>query len=251
MIKRLQTSLALLAATISIGCTDQVLSSTPKAPNKLSGKPATAIFAGGCFWCMELDFEKLPGVIDVESGFTGGHVVNPTYRQVSAGITGHAESIQVTYDPETISYRQLLDHFWVNIDPTVANRQFCDKGSQYRSGIFFLNKTQQQAANASKMALEKSARLKHVATPITVPSNSYPGEFQLEAQRHAEAEAKHDIQQKRNLIHTEIAPAGIFYPAEEYHQNYHKKNPIRYRIYRTQCGRDARLIHIWGKRKKH
>ncbi len=250
MTKRLKTSLALLVASFSISCTAQAPGNIEKAVQKPSGKQETAIFAGGCFWCMESDFEKLPGVLDVVSGYTGGHVVNPTYKQVSAGITGHAEVVRVTYDPMQISYQKLLDHFWVNIDPTVADRQFCDRGSQYRSVIFYLNETQKEAATTSKTALEMSGRLKHAAVPVDVPSRSYPGEFQLEAQRHAEAEAKQRAQEKRNLIYTEIAPAGAFYIAEEYHQNYYKKNPIRYKIYRTQCGRDARLKHLWRNREK-
>jgi len=169
---------------------------------------ATAIFAGGCFWCMEADFEKLDGVIAVESGYTGGSVPNPTYRQVSQGSTGHAEAVRVRYDPQRVSYEKLLDYFWRHIDPTVKDRQFCDVGSQYRSAIFYQNDTEQKLALSSKQALEKSGRFPH--------------------------------------IYTEIVAASAFYPAEDYHQDYYKKNPIRYQFYRANCGHDARIKSLWG-----
>lgn len=169
---------------------------------------ATAIFAGGCFWCVEADFEKLPGVIKAESGYIGGSVANPTYEQVSAGSTGHTEAARISYDPTKVSYQQLLDYFWRNIDPTVKDRQFCDVGAQYRSGIFYQDEAEHRAAQASKDALQKSGRLANV--------------------------------------YTEITPAGRFYPAEEYHQDYYKKNPIRYKFYRLNCGRDNRLTELWG-----
>ena len=169
---------------------------------------ANAIFAGGCFWCIEADFEKLPGVLGAESGYTGGQTVNPTYEQVSAGGTGHTESVRVTYDPAKVSYAQLLDYFWHHIDPTVKDRQFCDSGNQYRSAIFYGNEAEHAAAEASKVTLLKSGLLKQ--------------------------------------IHTEIVPAARFYPAEQYHQDYYKKNPLRYGYYRTSCGRDARVAEIWG-----
>ncbi len=168
---------------------------------------ASAIFAGGCFWCIEADFEKLPGVLAAQSGYTGGSSANPTYEQVSAGGTGHAEVVRVSYDPNKVSYAALLDYFWRNIDPTVKDRQFCDVGNQYRSAIFYANDAQRDAAEASKAALLKS------------------GKF--------------------SQIYTEIAPAQQFYVAEEYHQDYYKKNPIRYTYYRTTCGRDARLAQVW------
>ncbi len=171
---------------------------------------ATAIFAGGCFWCVEADFDKLPGVTGTESGYAGGKLRDPTYEQVSAGGTGHAEVVRVTYDPQKVSYQQLLDYFWRHVDPTVKDRQFCDIGSQYRTAIFYQDEAQRRAAEASKAALEKSGRLPQ--------------------------------------IHTEIAAAGAFYPAEEYHQDYYKKNPIRYKFYRTSCGRDARVAEIWEKK---
>ncbi len=182
-----------------------VLSQAPAAP----AQTATAIFAGGCFWCVEADFDKLPGVIDTESGYTGGTVANPTYELVSAEVTGHAEAVRVTYDPATLSYERLLDYFWRHIDPTVKNEQFCDTGTPYRSAIFYLDETQRLAAEASREALLKS------------------GKF--------------------SQIHTEITAAGAFWTAEESHQNYYKKNPLRYHLYRSLCGRDDRLKEVWGK----
>ena len=170
---------------------------------------ATAVFAGGCFWCIEADFEKLPGVFDAESGYAGGTLKNPTYEQVSAGETGHTEVVRVYYDPKKVSYRQLVDYFWRHIDPTVKDRQFCDGGSQYRSAILYQNDAEKSVAQASKAALEKSKRFANV--------------------------------------HTEIIPVGTFYSAEEYHQNYYKKNPVRYQYYRASCGRDARVKELWGK----
>jgi peptide-methionine (S)-S-oxide reductase len=181
------------------------------APVVAADQPALAkaTFAGGCFWCMEPPFEALDGVVSVTSGYTGGTKVDPTYEEVSAGGTGHAESIEVAYDPGKVSYEKLLVVFWHNVDPTTANRQFCDKGNQYRTAIFYHDETQKRLAEQSKQALEASKKL--------------PG-----------------------LIVTEIVPAGRFYPAEEYHQDYSKKNPIRYNYYRWGCGRDARLKEVWG-----
>lgn len=176
-------------------------------------KPATtasAIFAGGCFWCIEADFEKLPGVVGAESGYTAGRTLNPGYEQVSAGATGHVEAVRVTYDPAKVSYPQLVDYFWHHIDPTVKDRQFCDSGNQYRSGIYWQNEAEKKAAEASRDALLKSARLPQ--------------------------------------IYTEIIAATVFYPAEEYHQDYYKKNPLRYAYYRKSCGRDARVEAVWGSR---
>ncbi|RJX30357.1 MAG: peptide-methionine (S)-S-oxide reductase [Oxalobacter sp.] len=208
----------------------------------------TAIFAGGCFWCVEADFEKLPGVTNAVSGYIGGHVVHPSYDQVSAGVTGHIEAVRITYDPSRVSYEQLLDYFWLQIDPTVDDRQFCDVGLQYRSAIFYLNDAQRKVAEASKHALEQSGRLRHVSPPVKVDSKSYPPEFQLEAVRNAEKEAvRYAKDHPSGKVLTNILPATTFYLAEEYHQDYYKKNPIRYRLYRTQCGRDARLKHVWGK----
>ncbi len=169
---------------------------------------ATAIFAGGCFWCLEADFEKLPGVVEAESGYTGGELKNPTYEQVSHGGSGHAESVRVYYDPQKVTYQQLLDYFWHHVDPTVQDRQFCDVGAQYRTVIFYQDQAQREAAEASKAALQKSGRFEH--------------------------------------IYTEVVPAGQFYVAEEYHQDYYKKNPIRYSFYRKSCGRDARVEQVWN-----
>jgi peptide-methionine (S)-S-oxide reductase len=168
-----------------------------------------ATFAGGCFWCMEPPFDKLDGVISTTSGYIGGRTRNPTYEEVSAGGTGHAEAVQVVYDPARISYEQLLQVFWRNIDPTVRNRQFCDVGSQYRTAIFSHDAGQRRLAEASKAALERNK-------PFSDP------------------------------VLTEIAAAGEFYPAEEYHQDFYLKNPVRYKFYRTTCGRDSRLKELWG-----
>ncbi|MDD2539436.1 MAG: peptide-methionine (S)-S-oxide reductase MsrA [Desulfuromonadaceae bacterium] len=168
-----------------------------------------ATFAGGCFWCMEAPFDKLPGVISVTAGYTGGHTKNPTYKEVSAGGTGHAEAVQIVFDPARISYSALLSVFWHNIDPTVMDRQFCDVGHQYRSAVFYQGEEQHKEALRSKSELEK-------------------------------------IKPFREPIVTEITPATTFYPAEEYHQHYYKKNPIRYHFYRSSCGRDRRLQELWG-----
>ena len=168
-----------------------------------------AIFAGGCFWCTEADFDKVPGVISTTSGYIGGKVANPTYKQVSSGKTGHIEAVQVRFDPEKTSFAKLLTAFWPTIDPLTPNAQFCDEGSQYRSAIFYHNADQRRQAEASKAELEASGR-------FTQP------------------------------IVTEILPATEFYPAEEYHQDYYKKNPVRYSYYRNGCGRDARLAQVWG-----
>ncbi|MGS5086232.1 peptide-methionine (S)-S-oxide reductase MsrA [Hydrogenophaga sp. A37] len=168
---------------------------------------ATAVFAGGCFWCIEKDFEKLPGVVEVESGYTAGKTPNPTYEQVSHGQTGHTEAVRVIYDPAKVSYAQLVEYFWRHIDPTVKDRQFCDIGTQYRSGIYWGNATERQVAEASRDALLKSGRFK--------------------------------------TIHTELAPASVFYLAEAYHQDYYKKNELRYNFYRLSCGRDARVKELW------
>lgn len=168
-----------------------------------------ATFAGGCFWCMEGPFEKLPGVASVTSGYTGGTKLDPTYEEVSSGATGHAESVQVLYDPSKVTYERLLEVFWHNIDPLAVNFQFCDHGTQYRSAIFVKDDAQRAAAEASKKALEASGRLK-------------------------------------GPIATQIVAATKFYPAEEYHQDFYKKNPVRYTTYRMGCGRDRRLKELWG-----
>ena len=174
--------------------------------------PGVAIFAGGCFWCTESDFDKVPGVIETTSGYIGGHVDNPTYEQVSAGSSGHIEAVRVRFDPSKTSYAKLLEAFWPTIDPVTANAQFCDRGSQYRSAIFYSNAEEQQLAEASKNALEKSGRL---PAPVV----------------------------------TEILAASTFYPAEDYHQDYYQRNPLRYNYYRNGCGRDQRLQQLWGKKQ--
>ncbi|PIQ51147.1 MAG: peptide-methionine (S)-S-oxide reductase [Comamonadaceae bacterium CG12_big_fil_rev_8_21_14_0_65_59_15] len=173
-----------------------------------------ATFAGGCFWCVESDFDKVPGVLSTTSGYTGGKTPNPSYEQVSAHTTGHAEALQVVYDPAKVSYKQLLDYFWRHIDPTVKDQQFCDHGTPYRTAIFAHNADQLKIAQASRAALEKTK-------PFKAP------------------------------IVTEIVLAGAFYPAEEYHQDYYKKNPLRYKYYRASCGRDARLQQLWGSQISH
>jgi peptide-methionine (S)-S-oxide reductase len=171
---------------------------------------AKATFAGGCFWCVEADFDKVPGVVSTTSGYIGGKVANPTYQQVSANTTGHAEAVEIGFDPAKVSYEQLLTIYWRSIDPTTKDRQFCDVGSPYRTAIFTHGPAQQAAALASLAALEKSKPFKD---PVV----------------------------------TTIEPAGAFYAAEAYHQDYHQKNPLRYRYYRSGCGRDARLQQLWGK----
>ncbi len=178
-----------------------------------AGQSAIATFAGGCFWCMEPPFDRLPGVISTTSGYTDGHTINPTYKQVSAGVTGHTEAVQIEYDPSRINYEELIAVFWKNIDPTAVDRQFCDRGSQYRSGIYYHNENQKRIAEASLNALEKNKPFK--------------GE-----------------------IVTQLAAATAFYPAEDYHQDYYQKNPVRYKFYRYSCGRDARLNELWNKPDK-
>ena len=173
-----------------------------------------AVFAGGCFWCEETAFEGKPGVISAVSGYAGGHTANPSYDQVSAGGTGHAESVEVTYDPKKITYQQLLDIFWHNADPTDSGGQFCDRGDQYRSQIFYTNDTQKKLAEASKAEVMKTK-------PFSAP------------------------------IVTQVTPLKAFYPAEEYHQDFYKKNPVRYESYRLGCGRDRRLKELWGDKAGH
>lgn len=196
-----------LTAAVALLATNSL---APAADTPPAGS-ATAIFAGGCFWCIEKDFEKLPGVIEVESGYTAGQTKNPTYEAVSSGRTGHTEAVKVIYDPAKVSYPQLVEYFWRHIDPTVKDRQFCDVGTQYRSGIYWQNESERKAAEASRDALLKSAR--------------FP------------------------VIYTELAPASAFWRAEEYHQDYYKKNPVRYNYYRASCGRDARVEQVWGEKK--
>ena len=194
----MNTRVAFLAAALLFSATAATAQATAKAT-----------FAGGCFWCVESDFDKVPGVISTTSGYIGGKTANPTYEQVSSKSTGHAEAVEIVYDPAKVSYEQLLTKFWHTIDPTTKDRQFCDVGSPYRTAIFAQDAAQLAAASASLAALEKSKPFKE---PIV----------------------------------TQIQLAGPFYPAEEYHQNYYKKNPVRYEYYRLTCGRDARLKQLWG-----
>jgi peptide-methionine (S)-S-oxide reductase len=175
-----------------------------------AAKTERAIFAGGCFWCVEADFDKVPGVLSTTSGYIGGKVANPSYEQVVTKTTGHAEAVEIVFDPARVSYAQLVEHYWRTIDPTTKDRQFCDSGSPYRTAIFTVDAAQLKTAQASREALEKSK-------PFPEP------------------------------IVTEIVLAGPFYRAEEYHQDYYKKNPVRYQYYRSGCGRDARLKQLWGK----
>lgn len=177
--------------------------------NPVAAETRSAVLAGGCFWCVESDYEKLDGIIEVVSGYSGGHVDNPTYRQVTSGTTGHIEVARIDYDPDRISYPQILDFFWRHIDPTDDGGQFCDRGPQYRPAVFYANAEQKAIAERS---LENLRQTKPFDQPIRV----------------------------------ELLPASTFYPAEDYHQDYYKKNPIRYKYYRFSCGRDARIEALWG-----
>lgn len=205
-------ALGLTAVLLSMSAAPEVAvaQTPPKAQaDAPAGKTAKAIFAGGCFWCVESDFDKVPGVLSTVSGYTGGTVANPSYEQVSGKHTGHAEAVEITYDPSKVSYQTLLDTYWHSIDPTTTDRQFCDVGSPYRTAIFTTDAEQDAAAKASKAALEKTKPFKE---PIV----------------------------------TQIERAGPFYVAEDYHQDYYRKNPVRYNYYRTACGRDLRLKQLWG-----
>ena len=198
---------ALLALALGLTFAFTLGSTRARAP---AAGQETAVFAGGCFWCVEEAFEKVPGVVSAVSGYIGGSVANPSYEQVASKSTGHAEAVEVTYDPAKVSYAQLVDWFWRNIDPFDERGQFCDKGSPYRSGIHYRGEAQKTVAEASKAALEASGRF-------------------------------------NQKIVTEIVPAGTFYPAEDYHQDYYKKNPNRYQYYKFGCRRADRLEQIWGK----
>jgi peptide-methionine (S)-S-oxide reductase len=199
-----------LARCIGLGVSLWViLASSAGAQQGEAPRTATATFAGGCFWCVEADFDKVAGVISTTSGYTGGRTANPSYEEVSRGGSGHAEAVEIVYDPAKLSYETLLDVFWHNIDPLAKNRQFCDHGDQYRTAIFYHDDKQRSLAQASKTAVQ--ARFKQP-------------------------------------IQTEITAAGPFFKAEEYHQDYYVKNPIRYKFYRFNCGRDVRLEELWGKK---
>lgn len=200
---------ALTACAQGSGAPPAARKDAAAAPTATPARTAVAIFAGGCFWCMEPPFDALPGVKSTTSGYIGGRGANPTYEQVSAGRSGHAEAVKVTYDPAMVGYATLLDVFWRNIDPLAVDRQFCDVGDQYRSAIFTVGAGQQRLAEASKRALQASKRFDR---PIA----------------------------------TQIVAASTFYPAEDYHQDYYRTNPLRYKFYRASCGRDKRLEQVWG-----
>lgn len=201
--------LLLAGAATVVGVAASRSGQAPSPPRK--GVPvATAIFAGGCFWCTESDFDHMPGVRATTSGYSGGRVANPTYEQVSAGRTGHIEAVRVAYDPTRISYAALVDRFFRTIDPTDGGGQFCDRGDQYRAAIFVRNAEERRIAEAAKMRVER---------------------------------------QLGRRVATLILPARSFYPAEEYHQDYYRKNPIRYRFYRWNCGRDQRIQSVWQPRR--
>lgn len=200
-----------MAFTILVACERMDAQNMATSDNQSTKSTmGIATFAGGCFWCTEADFDKLPGVISTTSGYIAGTVTNPTYKQVSSGTTGHIEAVQVRFDPAKTNFARLLAAYWPTIDPLTLNRQFCDGGPQYRSAIFYHNSDQKKKTEASKAELVASSRF---SQPIV----------------------------------TEILPATTFYPAEEYHQNYYVKNPIRYAFYRSGCGRDGRLEEVWGK----
>ena len=206
--RRARHLLAALAAAGLFAVTGSAFAQTATA------NTAKAVFAGGCFWCVESDFDKVPGVLSTTSGYAGGTTVNPSYEQVSGKSTGHAEAVEIVFDPAKVSYEKLVEHFWRTIDPTTKDRQFCDVGSPYRTAIFAQDAAQLKAAQASKAALEKTKPFK-------------------------------------DAIVTEIVQGGVFYPAESYHQDYYKKNPVRYKYYRNSCGRDARLKQLWGEQAVH
>ncbi len=203
VIKNLSTLFSVAALGFAVGAFAQTPAAAPTTTT------AKATFAGGCFWCMEAPFDKTDGVISTTSGYIGGTKKNPTYQEVSAGSTGHTEAVQIVYDPKKVTYEKLLNVFWRNIDPTVKDQQFCDVGTQYRSGVFYHDDAQKAAAEKSKTDLAKTKPF------------------------------------KANIV-TEITAASEFYPAEEYHQDYYTKNPVRYNFYRKGCGRDARLKELWG-----
>ncbi len=204
MNKRYSKMVAILLSTFAAS---MIAPTVHSAAGPAVATTRTAVFAGGCFWCMEAAFDGIPGISKAVSGYSGGHVVNPSYEQVSSENTGHAESVQVTYDPRKLSYSMLLDIFWRNVDIFDGGGQFCDRGDSYRAVIFVATDEERQAALASKAALEK-----RFGKPLA----------------------------------TQIVAAAPFYPAEDYHQKYHVKNPLRYRFYRSGCGRDARLDAVWG-----
>lgn len=203
-------AVAICFAAFSMGRAETMKNNPSPSVPKLE----KAVFAGGCFWCMQPPYDRLKGVVSTRVGYAGGTQKNPTYEQVSAGGTGHAEAIEVTFDPSLTNYGELLDVFWMNVDPTALNKQFCDEGDQYRTAIFYAGEEQKNLAEASKQKLETSGILK---APVV----------------------------------TEISALSVFYPAEEYHQKYYQKNPVRYKFYRFNCGRDQTLKRIWGAAPGH
>ena len=206
-IKRATHSLVFSAVLLLLGCSASSADESITTPSAPGANEAVAIFAGGCFWCMEAPYDKLPGVLSTTSGYTDGETKDPTYREVSAGVTGHTEAVEIRYDPAQVSYAKLLEVFWRNIDPFAVDRQFCDSGTQYRSGIYYSNEQERELARASADAV---------------------------AEKFGETVA------------TEIKPASTFYAAEDYHQDYYQKNPVRYKFYRRGCGRDKRLAALWS-----
>jgi peptide-methionine (S)-S-oxide reductase len=212
MKKRVQFIVPAAAGLLSAAAAMALTAGAQSADNEIEIKAdyASAVFAGGCFWCVEADFDKVPGVVETISGFAGGTLDNPSYKQVTAGGTGHYEAVKVTYDPSRVSYRQLVDYFYRHVDPTDAGGQFCDRGESYRTAIFTGSVEEKAEALAATRKIEDSGVLD--APVVTV-----------------------------------LAEAGEFWPAEDYHQNYYKKSPIKYRYYRSACGRDARVQEIWGK----
>ncbi len=206
---RLLSIAAVATLAVSAFIAFSTTAQTPATKVATPANSAKAIFAGGCFWCVESDFDKVPGVISTTSGYIGGTTANPTYEQVSAKGTGHAEAVEIVYDPQKVTYDRLVEYFWHTIDPTTKDQQFCDRGTPYRTAIFAQDTEQLKVAQASKAALEKSKPFKE---PVV----------------------------------TEVVLGTKFYPAEDYHQDYYLKNPVRYKYYRTGCGRDARLKELWG-----
>jgi peptide-methionine (S)-S-oxide reductase len=197
-------------AVFGVRIADSVLGVRADNPVKAASTSEVAIFAGGCFWCVEADFDKVPGVMSTTSGYIGGAKANPTYSEVSSGTTGHVEAVKVVYDPTAVTYAKLLYVYWRNVDPLTREGQFCDFGEQYRTAIFYTSDEQKRLALASKAEIDASKRFKR---PVV----------------------------------TDILPAGTFYPAEAYHQDYYRTNPLRYNLYRFNCGRDTRLEELWGK----
>jgi peptide-methionine (S)-S-oxide reductase len=202
----------MLRLSLIAACMLAAISGASAQDKTTQDKTATAIFAGGCFWCVEADFDKVAGVLSTTSGYIGGSVKNPTYSQVSAGGTGHAEAVKVVYDPAKVTYAKLLDVFWHNVDPLAKDRQFCDSGDQYRTAIFYTDDAQKKLAEETK----KTVEAKFAPRPV----------------------------------YTQIVQAGPFYDAEDYHQDYYKKNEARYKFYRWNCGRDQRLEQLWGKKEQ-